>query len=150
MLSVRVNIDRDLLRRLAPGEVDRKMRGAMTETVVMLEGRVAERTPVDLGILRGSIAHDVRGSGVRLRGEVFSNRDYAPAVERGRRPGRGFPPREAIERWAARKLGDASLWFVVARKIARQGTRGIFMFRNAANASGPAVEAIFAKWLRRL
>lgn len=150
MLSIRVNVDRDLLRRLDPGVRDGVMHGAMSETTHYLEGEVAGRAPVDLGLLRGSIASDVRGRGLGLRGEVFSNRDYAPAVERGRRPGRGFPPREPIERWAARNLGDASLWFVVARKIARQGTKGVFMFRKSAEGAGPAVERIWGKWLRRL
>ena len=149
MLSIRVNVDKDLLRRLDPATRQRIMNGAFTETESMLEGEVAQRTPVDLGILRGSIQSNVQGRGIGLRGEVFSNRDYAPAVERGRRPGK-FPPRQPIERWTARNLGDGRLWFLVARKIARQGTKGAFMFREAARGSRPSVERIWGKWLRRI
>lgn len=149
MLSIRVNVDKDLLRRLDPVTRQRIMYGAFTETESMLEAEVAQRTPVDLGLLRASVTSNVQGRGIGLRGEVFSNRDYAPVVERGRRPGK-FPPRRPIERWAARNLGDSRLWFVVARKIARQGTKGVFMFREAARGSRPSVERIWGKWLRRL
>lgn len=150
MISVRVNVDRDLLRRLDPGVRARKVHGAMEETALMLERGVSERTPVDLGHLRASVAYDIRGRGTQLRGEVYSNREYAPAVERGRRPGRAFPPRAPLERWAARKLGDPRLWFVVARKIARQGTKGVHMFANTAKASGPSVERIWGRWIGRI
>lgn len=150
MITIRVDVPRDLLRRLSPEERARKVRGAMTETALYLEHGVAERTPVDLGMLRASIAHDIRGRGTNLRGEVFSNRDYAPTVERGRRAGRGFPPREPLERWAARKLGDPTLWFVIARKIARQGTKAVRMFKRTADGSGPAVERIWSRWIGRI
>jgi HK97 gp10 family phage protein len=56
------------------------------------------------------------------RGEVAVGERYGGAVEFGRRPGK-FPPISALERWAALKLGTPGLGFVIARKIAREGTK---------------------------
>lgn len=54
---------------------------------------------------------------------------YGAVVERGRRPGSRFPPPDAIQLWAMRKLGLSeaeakSAAFAIARKIARQGIKG--------------------------
>lgn len=43
-------------------------------------------------------------------------------LEYGRKPGK-MPPVEALERWAEDRLGDANLAYLVARSIARKGTK---------------------------
>lgn len=60
---------------------------------------------------------------------VYNDRSYAAVVEWGRRRGGPMPPREAIRRWAQRRLGlsvveaRAAAW-PIARAIARRGLRG--------------------------
>lgn len=53
---------------------------------------------------------------------VEANMNYASYVESGTQP--HFPPVDALRDWAAKKLGDAKLAFVVARAISRRGTMG--------------------------
>lgn len=59
---------------------------------------------------------------------------YGQPVEGGTRP--HWPPREPILRWVKHKFGvdgkeADSIAFLVARKIAKKGTRGHFMFERA-------------------
>lgn len=154
MITIRVDVPRDLLRRLSPEERRRIKSGALEETMLYLETGTAEKTPVNLGPLRASIAHQqLRGLGANLRGEVFSNRDYAPAVERGRRPG-SWPPKAPIVDWVRRKLGynvyADEVAYLVRRKIFRQGIKAVRMFKRTADGSGPAVERIWSRWIGRI
>ena len=134
-----------MLARFGSDAMGKRTRAAMNESLAYMQGQVQEGTPVGVaGNLRGSIITDIRGHSVDLSGKVFSPLPYARYVEFGRRPGK-FPPRGPIELWARRKLGDASLWFVVARAIARRGTKGHFMFRNAWRSGKGNVELIFRR-----
>jgi len=117
--------------------IRREVGTGLTAIVEDIATRARANTPVDTGILRASIATRVtpgQEAGVLVRGEVFTGAQapYAIYVEAGTRP--HWPPRAPIEAWARRKLGDASLWFVVARAIARRGTRAHWMFRDAWQA----------------
>jgi hypothetical protein len=83
-----------------------------------------QRTPVGVsGILRASIGTRVTmgtDASHLARGEVFTGAQapYAIYVEEGTRP--HWPPRAPIELWAQRVLGNAKLWFVIARAISRR------------------------------
>lgn len=55
------------------------------------------------------------------RGIIGVGELYGAAVEFGTRP--HFPPVAPLERWAQTKLGKSGLGFVIARKIAREGTK---------------------------
>jgi len=57
------------------------------------------------------------------RGVVAVGEKYGAVVEFGRTPGKKMPPVQPIERWASRKLGVAGIGFIVARKIAKEGTK---------------------------
>lgn len=70
------------------------------------------------GTLRRSV--QVREASAR-RGVVGIGERYGAYVEFGTRP--HFPPVAPIERWAKTKLGQEGLGFVIARKIARRGTK---------------------------
>lgn len=75
------------------------------------------------GTFVGSITTRIEGtpSGERYLGYVGPTAPYGQWVEFGRGPGR-MPPIDDIATWAAEKLGDESLAFVVARSIAAKGT----------------------------
>lgn len=86
--------------------------------------------PVFRGDLRRSITSKATQTASGATGEVGTNKVYGRVVEEGRRPGR-MPPVRAIAVWAARKAPGAST-FVIARAIARRGTRPQPYLRPAA------------------
>lgn len=71
------------------------------------------------------------------QGEVVADVPYAAYVANGTEP--HWPPREPIEAWAAAKLGNGKLWFVIARAIARRGTRANEAFKRAFQVDGVKV-----------
>lgn len=122
----------------------REVGTAMIGIVEQIATEAKQRTPVGVsGLLRASIATRVtQGTDIRhlIHGSVFTGAQapYALYVEEGTRP--HWPPRAPIELWAQRILGDRRLWYVVARQIARRGTRGRHMFQLAMAAVRPSIE----------
>ena len=139
MAQVRVTVTVPALPIFSPAQYQQTMSlelgTAMTGLVEDIATEARTRTPVGVtGLLRASIATRVsRGEDAvtLVRGEVFTGAQapYAQYVEEGTRP--HWPPRAPIELWAARVLGDARLWFVVARAISRRGTAARWMLRDA-------------------
>jgi len=79
------------------------------------------KAPVHLTTLRQSILPgEITVTKNDVMAKVVANVSYAAAVEFGARP--HFPPVDALKDWAAKKLGDENLAFVVARKISEKGT----------------------------
>jgi hypothetical protein len=123
----------------------REVGTAMTGVVDDIATEARARTPVGVsGILRASIGTRVsigRDASTLVLGEVFTGAQapYAIFVEEGRRPG-SFPPRAPLELWAQRVLGDRSLWYVIARAIARRGIRPRRMFAQAFERVRPTIE----------
>lgn len=73
-----------------------------------------------------------------------SGRGYAEYVEYGRRAGR-MPPVHIIAQWARKKLripekSSRSAGYLIARKIARKGTRPQPFFRPAVESNRQAIE----------
>ena len=56
---------------------------AITIGCELIENDAKHRVPVDTGLLRNSITHDVREEGNTIVGVVGTNFDYAPYVEYG-------------------------------------------------------------------
>lgn len=100
-------------------ETQSEMRSAMTASLILLEGEMKRLAPRDTGRLQGSMTHRIEGGGSNLTGKVGPSVRYGYWVEHGRRPGRA-PPIGAISGWARRHGVHP---FVVARAIARRGTR---------------------------
>lgn len=142
----------------APEIAHEEMAAGVEEALQLLEREVKENTPVGVhSLLRGSIAHRLRGEGVEIGagavGEVFSPLNYAAAVELGTKP--HFPPLAPLRDWVQRKLGvDASrsesVAFLVARKIAKRGTKAAKMFATALNDNASQVNSILAARVRRI
>lgn len=115
-----------------------------TQAKVVNDARAA--APVFLTTLRQSIVPgDIEVSDTNVTAKVVANVEYAAAVEFGSRP--HFPPVDALKDWAARKLGDESLAFVVARGISQKGTPpkpflGPAVIKNAATFRREIARAI--------
>jgi hypothetical protein len=126
----------------------------MRKTVDTLEQAITTRTPVNTGLLRGSIATSVRGTTTSVMGEVMTPLFYGIVVEVGRRPGR-FPPIRPIQLWVIRKgiapVGQSkAVAFLIARAIARRGTEGAFMFTEGVSVAQPFIDRIWVDVLRRI
>lgn len=108
-------------RRLGqyPQRTEQEMRQTMQAGLLLLEADQRSHVPMDTRRLMGSITSRIEGSGAALTGRVGPTTRYAFWVEYGRRPGK-YPPIAAIEGWARRHGVHP---FVVARAIARRGTR---------------------------
>ncbi|MDA1001505.1 MAG: hypothetical protein O2807_13440 [bacterium] len=134
----------------AEAEMFAAAEAAVEDAAGMIAARVRARTPEGAsGGLRGAIAAEVRGKSLdTLRGRIAASLPYAAAVEQGRPPG-GFPPwrpGSPLFRWVSQKFGSgetARISFLVARKIARRGTRGAHMFRDGFQESLPLIAARF-------
>lgn len=152
MTSLTITVDASQIKRLAerltPAQIAKRSRAAMGESVVMLQGQVQDRTPVNTGVSRGSVYGDVHGVGLGgIRGIVASPLEHMTVLEYGRRPGQTMPPVAAIQQWARRKLGDGSRGtaYIIARAIGRKGTKARHMFRDAATAGRSVVQRIFVR-----
>jgi HK97 gp10 family phage protein len=145
--------DSPLLQAGAPRQVlEEEVGQALSVLVEELADQARRNTPVDRGILRGAIATELlRGpdAGILFRGRVFvgAQAPYGIFVEEGTRP--HFPPVAPLEAWAKRKFGRPGLGYAVARAIARRGTKGHHMLRNAFEAMRPKVEPALARALSR-
>lgn len=128
--------------------VARELETAMEYSVNLAQQAIVPLTPVDRGMLRAGVQTSVLGESASLVGKVFNPLGYALAVELGARP--HFPPVAPLEAWARRKLGQAGLGFVIARAIARRGTKGALMFTRAFEKVKPRIEARFQLALQRI
>ena len=131
--------------------IQNHMERFITEAAVFLQREVQLRTPQGVsgasGLL-GSIQQKVHGRGTPLvRGIVSPASPYGEVIERGRRPGRGMPPRGSLLRWIEVKMGKSPeeaqrLEFVVRRSIGRKGFAGVHMFERAFKENQPQLEAM--------
>jgi hypothetical protein len=70
----------------------------------------------------GKLANSVMGTATDRKIEIRSNLYGDIVLEYGRRPGK-FPPVEPLERWALQHGMDRGMGYVIARNIARRGTK---------------------------
>jgi len=137
----------------APDIAREELLRAVTEADSLLEREVREATPTAHGLLRAGMFHTEQVSESGVIGVVGSPLNYAEPVELGTRP--HFPPIEPLIDWVKVKLGvpekeARGVAFLVARKIARSGTKGAFMFSKTLKAQEAAVGAIFHAALARI
>jgi hypothetical protein len=136
---------------------------------MLLDTLVAGWTPVNYGLLRGSIqwphGFELQGRTLdEMRGIVgasdqmgvsgVSTSTYVDYVERGTRP--HWVPIQPLKLWAIRVLDDERAAYAVQWNIARYGTQGYHMFLRAWQEGGgrEGVKRIFgaipAKIVERL
>lgn len=145
MVAIKVTVKPSRLPITSPNAsaiIAGEVRSTMQAATLLAQRAAQERTPVGAtSILRGSIQQEVRGAGVELAGVVFTNQVYGVAVEEGTRP--HWAPIGPLLLWAQRKLGDRRLAYAVRAKIARQGTKGKHMFRDAGREVRGQVRSMF-------
>ena len=130
--KITVTGDKELQAKLRNPEFLRgAVRQFLTKSIILIEGNIKKETPVDTGRLRASITHKVEP----FRAIVGTNLAYSPHVEFGTRS--HWPPLAALQPWARRHGFPAGRQgaFLVARAIARKGTRARRMFQKGVEES---------------
>lgn len=147
-------LEADALAR-APRLLDDEIRKTMHRNVLLIEGAVSERAPVNLGHLRGATQSEVKGTGVQTVGRVWNPALYAPAVEAGGRA--HWAPLRNILAWARRVIGGTNANRVgraVWVAISQSGTKARPFWAPAWRVTAPAVrrntEQMLARMVRRL
>lgn len=134
-ISVTVQGEADVIRRLRPQIVTNPKRRFLSRSAITVQSNARQRTPVDRGRLRNSIAINLSGDTAQIGTNLF----YGPFVHDGTRP--HFPPVAAVAGWASRHGMNA---FAVAHGIARHGTKARPFMRDGFNASIPAIHGYVA------
>ena len=163
--DLRIHVDASALAGLArawreaPELVAEEMTLAMTESELLVEREVRERTPIGVGG-GGGLAGSISARGPRVSpdgviGAVATSLGHAIPVELGRRPGQRQPPLDPLQDWAEAKLGvppeeSRGVAYAIARKIAVEGTEGAHMFREGLAATEGEVSHIFERGLGRI
>ncbi|MBI1386284.1 MAG: hypothetical protein GC150_15365 [Rhizobiales bacterium] len=133
---------------MAPAIMAEEMARWATEGTFFLQREIVERTPLGVGA-GGGLAGSIQSEPAQVLadaviGVVATSIGHAIPVELGSRP--HFPPPAALEAWVAEKVAlrapdeIKSAALAVARKIAKHGTKGAFMFRDGLAAATPELE----------
>jgi len=137
-----------------PHEMARANKSAITEALLLLEREIKDDMPVGAtNTLKGSITHALRGTPVDLSGKVFTPINYAMSVELGTKP--HFPPIDPLTDWVKAKFDiqgaeARSVAFLIARKIAKKGTKGAHTFTNTLSAQSSQVLRILESAVDRV
>lgn len=119
-----------------------RIKDAVKQGTALMWREVKDTAPTAFGDLKKSIAADVQGFSGRVRPTV----QYAVFVHEGTRPhwvpSREWKPGGALHRWATRKGIPP---FLVARAIARRGTKARPWMRRAYEANQGRVTELFEK-----
>lgn len=115
---------------------------AIKESVFTLLANARKLAPVDQGFLRGPA---MVTSFEDLKGTLSNTAPYAVYVHEGTRP--HFPPIDAITPWANRHGIPP---FLLARSIARKGTKAQPFFRDSIEESQDAIDGFFMKALANI
>jgi hypothetical protein len=89
------------------------------------------------GALEGSFVVEINDADIEAR--IYPTASHSMFVRTGTRP--HWPPPGPIKSWAAAKLGDESLGFLVSRSIAEHGT-SVFQLRKRGTKENPWPERV--------
>lgn len=150
--NIRTAASGPILTGKAPQVVQQNLDLFITKATLFLDAEVKRRTPQGVygaqGGLIGSIQHDITGKGTPLvKGRVLSSHAYVEPIEKGRRPGKGMPPKGSLTRWIEVKLGMSAtqaqrIEFVIRRKIGVKGFEGRFMFEKSVTENQSRLDAM--------
>lgn len=133
----------------APEVTRRELLAAMTEGSLLVEREVKENMPRGAtGLTAASVTSDAFATSVGVIGLVGSSQPSATFLELGTRP--HMPPVAALVPWVRAVLGVEAkrargVAFLVARKIARKGTRRQQPFERAVIATQGQVLGMFER-----
>ena len=113
-----------------PDVAGRAFADALNKTGYAMEGLAKGIVPRHDGQLMDSI-HTKEAKPNSLEAAVGTDLQYGKYVEFGTKPHHPpSGPNSALAKWAQDKLGDARLAFLVAKAIAKRGTKGQFFMKK--------------------
>jgi len=121
------------------------LQSGIRKSILTLEWTAKKETPVNVGTLRNSF----RSRFTELSGELTNTSLYAPFVHEWRKPGGRMPPLSAIDFWAKRKWIQIPT-FILARSIARKGTKANPFMARTVEKEENNVEAIIRSELNKI
>jgi hypothetical protein len=155
--GIGVQIDSSRVQRLmtiAPQRVKAAKKEILDRGGIMTQAEMRINAPIHDGELRQSIRPKMISQDTVI---VFSDKKYAIPVEFGRRPNGKLPPwREGtpLHKWVKDKMGTDVSPYLVARSIAKKGTKGTKFARKTYVTMKPQVQAmsnqVIAKTIRGL
>ena len=160
LVSIESNLPQlEQLWQSAPEITEREITRSMTEALMLLERETVERAPEgrggSSGLRGGIIALDPVSSATssEVIGLVVGTAAHTVPVEVGTQP--HFVPIRPLQDWVEYKLGlegeeARSVAFAISRTIARKGTEGKFMFRDAFQQNERQVEKMLMDALPRI
>jgi hypothetical protein len=102
MFQIKVNLSGKILEGRAGPELDRRLKATLQKTVTFLDEEVTREMPVGVtGEARAGVSTKIDG----LTGTVYEKGPaamYVEVLEKGRTPGKKFPPPDAIRLWLER------------------------------------------------
>lgn len=137
----------------APEVTRRELLASMTQGTLLVEREVKDGMPRVTGMTAASVASDAFATPMGVLGTVGSSQPSATFLELGTKP--HMPPVEALIPWVKAVLGvepkrARSVAFLVARKIARKGTKPKRPFDKAIAATEGQVLRLFEDAARRV
>lgn len=125
----------------APQVFVRVFDAVIRKAIYELQSEARKEAPVDMGFLRGT---GMQTSFTPLVGKLENASPYAFYVHEGTKP--HWPPMAAIKPWADRHGIPA---FVVARSIAKKGTKANPFFDRAIEKAQPKIDEFFEDGLTK-
>lgn len=124
--------------------IERHVGDGVQESAKIIRDRARRKAASPPIVFQGELGRSLftKPSG-KLSAVIGSDAKHAPFVEFGTRP--HFPPVAPLERWAKVKLGKPGLGFVIAKKIARKGTKAQPYFQPAVDESLQDVHRLIEK-----
>lgn len=130
---------------LFPAKVQQEATAVTWQATQQLEAQVKPLTPADLGALKNSYGSEVKAIAGGVQGIMGSNSNYGAFVEYGTKP--HWPPISAIEPWAQRHNIPA---FLVARAIAKRGTKAVKMMEKTYKAQYNNIVNLYERMIARV
>ena len=160
MISAKIDTSefRKLERQLKHFQKDFKKKVMKEVDKAALHARMTAITSIrsngtgNTGRLAGSLK--ILRKPLAMKARLFTSVGYGLYVEEGRKPGR-MPPVEPLADWARQKLRVGSkeargVGFLVARKIAREGTRPQPFMQPALDAGVKMLQMNLKRMIKRL
>lgn len=149
-MDVRVNTKQ--IQRLVdrfPREVQNRINGIFNDGSIIVQKELKKKAPVGVTANLGrNVERTVNAQGAR----IVPKEKYHSVIEYGRRRGAKMPPYgdPVFKKWVAQKLGADVSPFLVARSIARKGTKAQPYIVPAYVTTKPKVQRYAASQISKM
>lgn len=149
--SIQINGLQELKKTFSKSDsiANKELQSAMDESTMYVKGEIRNKI-IDVGanntgnLVKNVFVYESKPS----RGRIGVGEKYGLYVEKGTKA--HFPPVAPLERWAQTKLGKSGIGFLIARKIAREGTKAKPFVEPTFQKSKPVIAKRFDEATRKI